>query len=198
MTAETTRSSPQRALLSSGCVMRADAQRNYARLVAAATESFLANGPNASLDEIAKRAGVGSGTLYRHFPSREDLLKAVGDRLTFAVNTVAGPLLVAEDPARALGEWLIELVSSFGSLNTVLQLTGDDREHATAGTLHAASERLIERARQQGAIRADVTAAEVIQLANGVSYACSSASAKSTCVSPERLVELIIDGLRTP
>src|SRR5579859_1648564 len=101
MTAETEAQRPR--------PMRADARRNYEKLVAVATESFLANGPDASLDDIAKRAGVGPGNVYRHFTNREALLDAVCVRWADSVAADAAPLLEAADPTAALNDWLVRL-----------------------------------------------------------------------------------------
>ncbi|NEC30193.1 TetR/AcrR family transcriptional regulator, partial [Streptomyces sp. SID8111] len=89
--------------------MRADARRNRERLLAAAVEAFAAQGEGASLDDIAKRAGVGSGTLYRHFPTRRALLEAVyADRID-ALAARAGDLAERLPPGPALRAWLDEL-----------------------------------------------------------------------------------------
>ncbi|WP_051943261.1 TetR/AcrR family transcriptional regulator [Streptacidiphilus rugosus] len=179
--------------------MRADARRNYERLVEVATESFLANGPNTSLDEIAKRAGVGPGTLYRHFPTRDDLFDAVCTRWTDAVAADARPLLAEEgEPIEALRVWLVKLVDHVGEfkgLASALLLTGD-RKQETAGVLHRTSEELIARAQASGDIRQDVSVSEIMQLTTGITYACSSAKQMNKpSSSPERLIGLIMDGL---
>src|SRR5258708_37126285 len=87
--------------------MRADAQRNYARLLDAATAAFVSRGADdVSLEEIARRAGVGIGTLYRHFPARQALLEAVYKDQVDGLDTLGGKLLAAESPGDALGHWL--------------------------------------------------------------------------------------------
>ncbi|MEY9874979.1 AcrR family transcriptional regulator [Streptacidiphilus sp. MAP12-33] len=180
--------------------MRADARRNYEKLVAVATESFLANGPDASLDEIAKRAGVGPGTLYRHFPTRDDLLDAVCTRWADAVAADAAPLLTAEDPTRALADWLVRLVDHVGAFKGLASalLLNADRKHDTAWILHHASEELVARAKAAGGIRQDVTTSELMTLTSGVTYACGySKQAGKTVSSPERLIGLIMDGVTT-
>jgi AcrR family transcriptional regulator len=180
--------------------MRADARRNYEKLVAVATESFLAHGPDASLDDIAKRAGVGPGTLYRHFPNREALLDAVCVRWADSVAADAAPLLEAADPTEALNDWLVRLVdhvSAFKGLASALLLS-TDRKHDTAWVLHHTSEELVERAKAVGGIRADVTTSELMQLTSGITYACShSKQAGKPTSAPERLIGLIMDGVRT-
>ncbi|RAG81489.1 TetR/AcrR family transcriptional regulator [Streptacidiphilus pinicola] len=179
--------------------MRADARRNYEKLVAVATESFLANGPDASLDDIAKRAGVGPGTLYRHFPNREALLDAVCVQWADSVAADAAPLLTAEDPTAALNEWLVRLVDHVGAFKGLASalLLSADRKHDTAWVLHHTSEELVERAKAAGGIRADVTTSELMQLTSGVTYACGTSKAmKKPSSSPERLIGLIMDGVR--
>ncbi|MBF9071005.1 TetR/AcrR family transcriptional regulator [Streptacidiphilus fuscans] len=179
--------------------MRADARRNYERLVEVATESFLANGANASLDDIAKRAGVGPGTLYRHFPTRQDLFDAVAARWSESVGAEAETFLHAEDPGMALHEWLVKLIAQIGEfrgLAAALLLT-DNRKHETVGVLGETLEQLLARAQASGQVRTDVEAHEVMQLASGVSYTCSAAKTmKKRTSSPDRLVGLIMDGLR--
>jgi AcrR family transcriptional regulator len=89
--------------------MRADARRNYERLLKAAVDAFAEHGEGASLDDIAKRAGVGSGTLYRHFPTRHALLEAAYlDRIE-AIAARADALAAELPPGEALVEWLYEL-----------------------------------------------------------------------------------------
>jgi len=86
---------------------RADARRNYELLIAAATQAFAEHGADdVSLEEIARRAGVGIGTLYRHFPARQNLLEAVYKDQVDGLEVLAGKLITAESPGAALGEWL--------------------------------------------------------------------------------------------
>ena len=111
--------------------MRADARRNYERLLAVATEAFSEYGANASLDDIAKRAEVGPGTLYRHFPTRQDLLEAVMEQWMESVLAEAEPLLDSADPAEALAVWLRRLVAHvavFRGLAAALLPTGSPKE----------------------------------------------------------------------
>src|SRR5580704_18707228 len=103
---------------------RADARRNYDRLLAAAAAAFAEHGADdVSLEEIARRAGVGIGTLYRHFPARQALLEAVYKDQVDGLEVLAGKLLTAESPGEALGEWL-RAFAAFGrtkrSLSTAL------------------------------------------------------------------------------
>ncbi|MFC1406236.1 MULTISPECIES: TetR/AcrR family transcriptional regulator [Streptacidiphilus] len=176
--------------------MRADARRNYERLVSAATEAFLENGADASLDDIAKRAGVGPGTLYRHFPARQNLIDAVLDRWMASVLTEAEPLLEAADPAEALAVWLRRLVSHvyrFRGLSSALIPPEDKMKGDSPGwVLHSTSEQLLARAQQSGQIRSDVVIKEVMMLVSGVTWACTSGKE----VDADRLIDLIMNGLR--
>jgi AcrR family transcriptional regulator len=175
--------------------MRADARRNYERLLAVAIESFSENGANASLDDIAKRAEVGPGTLYRHFPTRQDLLEAVMDRWMESVLAEAEPLRESPDPAEALAVWLRRLVSHVGvfrGLAAALLPTGS-KQQSPGRVLHTIVEELLGRAQQSGQIRTDVTAKEVLTLVGGITWACDSGKQ----IDPDRLVNLVMDGLRT-
>src|SRR5579863_9733131 len=94
-----------------GRPMRADAQRNYARLLDAASAAFLEHGADdVSLEEIARRAGVGIGTLYRHFPTRQALLEAVYRDQVETLSARARELCEAESPEGALAEWMRAMV----------------------------------------------------------------------------------------
>src|SRR5581483_3137064 len=86
--------------------MRADARQNYEKLLKAATDAFTEHGPDASLDDIARRAGVGIGTLYRHFPTRQDLVEAVFCDQMDALVVLAEELLEHPSPAEAFAIWL--------------------------------------------------------------------------------------------
>src|SRR3954454_21665376 len=101
----------QGGLLPESKPLRADARRNRDRLLAVAAEAFAADGADASLDAIARRAGVGSGTLYRHFPTREALIKAVYWARVEQVCARGAELRAAGDPVAALAEWLRLLAS---------------------------------------------------------------------------------------
>jgi len=179
-----------------GRPMRADARRNYERLVSVATEAFLENGADASLDDIAKRAGVGPGTLYRHFPVRQDLVDAVLDRWMASVLTEAEPLRQSADPAEALAVWLRRLVSHvyrFRGLSSAL-IPPEDKysKDSPARVLHSTSEELLTRAQASGRIRSDVAIKELMTLVSGVTWACTSGKE----IDADRLIGLIMDGLR--
>ena len=174
--------------------MRADARRNYERLVTVATEVFLVHGAEASLDDIAKRAGVGPGTLYRHFPARQDLVNAVLERWMQEVLTEAAPLLDAEDSAEALRTWLRRLVAHimvFRELTAALLKPEPGRE-SPGRVLHTTAGELVGRAQENGQIRRDATSSDVLMLISGIAWACGSGKVVDT----DKLVDLIMDGLR--
>src|SRR6202044_3071932 len=162
--------------------MRADAQRNYQRLLDAAVAVFAERGADdVSLEEIARRAGVGIGTLYRHFPTRQALLEAVyRDQVeTLAARSTA--LLGSADPVAALEEWLGAL-TVFGvakrSMNkTLLETLGKNSElFSSCGTmLRQATTQLVEQAQSAGVVRTDVNGTDVLRLVHGMMLACDLA-----------------------
>jgi AcrR family transcriptional regulator len=168
--------------------VRADARRNRDRLVSVASEVVAEQGAEASLEEIARRAGVGSATLHRHFPSRFALLDAVFAERVTALCALATELLRAADPGDALVRWLREVVrhavNNRGLATSLAKGTGDSC-HAK---ILAAGEALVTRA--HGRIRADVTAGELLTLANGIALA----AAEDEQVA-DRLLTLAVTGL---
>lgn len=180
--------------------MRADARRNYDRLLAAALAAFSEQGADtASLEEIARRAGVGIGTLYRHFPTRQALLEAVYRDQVEALGLRAAKLMLAESPGAALAEWLRALVTFGGtkrSLTTALLETLDKESEllSSAGAvLRESTTALLDRAQQAGVARADVKGTDVLRLAHGVSMAAEWAPGDPG--QAERMLTLVIDGL---
>jgi AcrR family transcriptional regulator len=180
--------------------MRADARRNYQRLVAAALEAFAErDADTASLEEIARRAGVGIGTLYRHFPTRQALLEAVYRDQVEGLRLRAEELSRTGSPGPALAEWLRALVA-FGatkrSLTTALLETLDkDSEliSTCSATLRSATTELLERAQRAGVVRRDVKGTDVLRLAHGVSMAADLAPGEAG--QADRMLALVIDGL---
>lgn len=153
--------------------MRADAQLNRERILAAAENVFLERGAGASLDDVAKRAGVGIGTLYRRFPTREDLLAATySDRfLTLAETSRARKADLAPlDALRAYLEELIQYVNLYrgfaASLGMVLQI-------GTPGCIATTEEgvRLLKSAQNAGAIRPDISFNDLVCMATAISLA---------------------------
>jgi AcrR family transcriptional regulator len=178
--------------------LRADAQRNRLRLLEAADELFQAHGTEASLDEIARRAGVGIGTLYRHFPTREDLVEALIRSHSQRLLGLAADLLEADDPFEALRTWsraLLHYSATYKGLATsFVEATCADRgrlanscqEQTAAGTA------LFARAQEVGAVRADATADDALDLVSAVSLVAE----RGERTNGERLLDLALDGLR--
>ncbi|MEU6349436.1 helix-turn-helix domain-containing protein [Streptomyces sp. NPDC047072] len=181
--------------------MRADARRNYERLLKVAAEAFAEHGEGASLDDIAKRAGVGSGTLYRHFPTRQALLEAAYvDRVEmFArrADEIAGEL----PPGEALAEWLYELCVGTIQIRGLKSLIGSavtDGGSATVtvcGTrVREAAGHLVSAAQAEGTLRGDIVAVDLLRLAHGVATAAELASGDGAEI--RRYLTLLTEGLR--
>ena len=143
--------------------MRADARRNYDALLAAADELFTTHGPDVALDEIARRAGVGNATLYRHFPDRRDLLVAVCVGEVEALCILGEELEADPDPGRALARWLrayVEHVSAKHGLAAAFA-TGRREDSELVAACQAAVEAigtsLLQRAKNDGPVRIEST-----------------------------------------
>ncbi|NEW41816.1 TetR/AcrR family transcriptional regulator [Nocardia cyriacigeorgica] len=174
--------------------MRADAQRNYERILAAAADAFAADGPEASLNDIARRAGIGPGTLYRHFPNRQALQAAiVGDRVDALC--ARADELAAADPDSALRQWLHAFLVHARTDHGLggATLAGDDLGFDCHARIHDAAANMLARAQREGGARADVTPSQVIQLVVGIALAPARSDAAPD--EPHRLLEIVIDGL---
>lgn len=181
--------------------MRADARRNYERLLKAAAVAFAEHGENASLDDIAKRAGVGSGTLYRHFPTRQALLEAAYIDRIEAIAARADELAGHLPPGEALTEWLYELCAGTLQVRGLKALLGSAVSDGGSAALtvcgtsiKGAAARLVEAARREGTLRADVEPIEVLRLAHGVVTASELAHGEGTHI--RRYLSLLTEGLR--
>jgi AcrR family transcriptional regulator len=184
------------------CTRRSDARRNYRKLLDAATASVSADGTQASLREIARRAGVGLGTLYRHFPTRDALLEAVlGDALERLVAR-ADDLALTEPPRTALITWLHEFTlgaAAFRGLPTSIAASLTNPGSALHGPCSRMTEslsRLIIGARREHAIRNDVTATDLLALAGAIATIHEANPA-----TPQRLTHLlsiVVEGLDSP
>lgn len=178
---------------------RADAQRNRERILEVAKKEFTRSGANASLEEIAKKAGVGPGTLYRHFPTREELLVAVY-RSEIEKLASAGPKLADTlPPVEALRAWLLLFVDAVETkliiapvLNT---LVGDPKKvfEAFHGQIHEALRALVKRAIKSGDIRKDLDPIDLLRAIVGVANVSAGPDWPH---SARRLVEILILGAR--
>jgi AcrR family transcriptional regulator len=183
--------------------MRADARRNYERLLTEARLAFTEHGVDTSLEEVARRCGVGIGTLYRHFPTREAMVEAVVREEFDALAAHAGELLTAADPLAALHEWLRAFVGTVGryrGLTAALLSTLQDETsglHAACEAMRGAGATLLTRARQAGHIRPDADAVELFALAAGVAWANEQFRAEDRG-RVERLLDIVVQGVRAP
>jgi len=176
---------------------RADALRNYEKLLAAAREAFTEADRSASLEDIARRAGVGIGTLYRNFPTRTDLVQAVYVDEVEALSRSAAEFAELE-PWEALTSWLqrfVGYVATKQALAEELFAVADAERQAVFAScrsmLYAAGEPLLRRAQDEGIVRPDVTIEEVVRLVAGI--------AKIPTDNPEdvrRVLAVALDGLR--
>jgi AcrR family transcriptional regulator len=178
---------------------RADARRNYDALVAAAGDVFAEQGPDAALDVIARRAGVGNATLYRHFPTRRDLLVAVAVDEVEALCALAHRLVSERQPGAGLIQWLqayIDHVSTHSGLAAALS-TGRGEDSTLISAAHnaveAAGTALLDMAVQTGAVRPDLHMADLLALVNAIATAAESGDRQRT----DRLLRLILEGIAT-
>ncbi|MFF7792677.1 TetR family transcriptional regulator [Streptomyces sp. NPDC007991] len=181
--------------------MRADARRNYERLLKVAVEAFAEHGEGASLDDIAKRAGVGSGTLYRHFPTRHALLEAAYLDRVEAIAARADELAAALAPGEALMEWLYELGAGMirirglrALLGPAVTQSGSTVATACGDSVRSAAARLVRAAQQEGTLRRDVEPIDVLRLAHGVSTAAEQADEEGGDI--RWYLTLLTEGLR--
>ena len=178
---------------------RADAVRNRERVLEAAKAVFSAGGADASLEAVAKHAGVGIGTLYRHFPTREDLFEAVYRREVEQLGDLADQLAHEPDPVEALRRWLhstVEFVATKKGMLAALQLAtygSSDLQAYSLDRLTKAVGALLTRAVAAGEIRADIGAEDVLRALIGMCYLHDQPGWQSSVL---RLVDVFIDGLR--
>ena len=178
---------------------RADGQRNRARILQIAKEAFTRSGANISLDDVARQARIGPGTLYRHFPTRDALLEAV--YRTEVENLAAAESEFAESmpPVQALRAWMLLFVDYIATkqiiapaLNTIVG--GPSKLFETTGTqIKGAINALVERAIESGDIRADLDPLDLLRALIGVS---NVASGPDWARSAKRLVDILILGSR--
>ncbi|MGH2914218.1 MAG: TetR/AcrR family transcriptional regulator [Solirubrobacteraceae bacterium] len=175
---------------------RADACRNYDKVISAARDAFAQRGASTSLEEIARRAGVGIGTLYRNFPNRQALLEAVYLDELDSICRAAGDL-DALDPWDAVVSWLRRFVGYMATKQALAQELLDyvDREaplfRSCRAALFAAGEPLLERAQRAEVVRADTDLGEIIQMVGQI--------AKIQGAEPgqiEHILDIALDGLR--
>jgi len=182
--------------------LRADAKRNRDRLLAVAVRAFSQDGPDVPLDAIAREAGVGIGTLYRHFPTRDALVEAVFRDTVDASCSRGEELLVSDDPASALTAWLREQMRQSSvcrglaaeAMIMMLDEQGCGASNA-CDALHDIGARLLRRAQESGAVRADTEIDDLIRLVNAIGFATEGAPDRER--QSDRLFDLMMEGLRS-
>ena len=179
---------------------RADARRNHALILAVAEDEVAAHGANASLEQIARTAGVGSATVRRHFPTRRALLEAVSRRRIEALATRAGDLTGTGDSRDALLTWLREVVAYCVSARGLAEALSYDTtthdpvyENSCASTLRDAGAALLDRAVRDGAVAPGITVGDLITVIVGITLATEHHPDPAT--ETNRLFELIVAGV---
>ena len=178
---------------------RADGQRNRERLINAAKTAFADIGPEVSLDEIARRAGVGIGTLYRHFPTRDAVVEAVYRREVQQLADAATRLLDTGPPGEALHQWMRLFVDYIATKKLIAPALGSivggvsELYMASGLLIIGAINELVGRASASGDIRADVDPNDVLRGLVGFTYGNSDPSWEASAL---RLIDILMDGLR--
>jgi AcrR family transcriptional regulator len=178
---------------------RADAVRNRERVLEAAKAVFSAGGPDASLEAVARRAGVGIGTLYRHFPTRESLFEAVYRREVQQLGELAEQLKGEAAPVEALRRWLrsnVEFVATKKGMSAALALAVQGSSELSAYSfdrLTKAVGALLDRAVAAGEIRSDISPEDVLRTLVGMCYMHDQPGWQKSVL---RLVDVFVDGLR--
>lgn len=189
--------------------MRADALRNRERLVEVAQSAFATNGIDTSLEEIARQAGVGIGTLYRRFPTREDLIAAVLAERYRKLSEVALVLAAErEDPDAALAEWLTlltEHMALYRGLSMAVKEAIHDQTTALGRTCQEmmdGGELLLRRGQQAGVFRSDIVFFDVLALCSAIVTAVERRSEKAVTdpahppLNPYLLLDIVLRGIR--
>lgn len=179
--------------------LRADARRNRDKLIEVAALAFSDEGAAASLEDIARRAGVGIGTLYRHFPTREHLVESVYRRELEILATAARDLMREEEPAKAIEEWMNRFVSYMaakrGMANSLKLLFTSNSALFAEGSklLHTAFEELLRNAVKANAVKGDIGGADVLNALFGIYSIPEGPDWRDRA---HRIVRLVMDGLR--
>jgi AcrR family transcriptional regulator len=177
--------------------LRADARRNRERVLAAAQEAFAAEGLAVPLDEIARRAGVGAGTVYRHFPTKEALFEAaIVDRVDRIIAS-ARELADAADPVPAFFDFLARLVAEGSVKRDLADAVGGAEAPAYLRPVHELNTvigTLLTRAQKAGGVRTDIDVDDLMRLVKGAFLATHGSTATPT--QRDRAFAVVFDGLR--
>ena len=180
---------------------RTDAVRNRERVLEAAKSVFSAGGPDASLEAVARHAGVGIGTLYRHFPTREALFEAVYRREVEQLADLAEQLKTEASPVEALRRWLrsnVEFVATKKGMSAALALAVNSSSELSAYSferLTKAVGALLDRAVAAGEIRADISSEDLLRALVGMCYLHDQPGWQASVL---RLLDVFVDGLCRP
>ena len=178
---------------------RTDALRNRERILEGAKGAFTRHGADASLDDIAKQAGVGAGTLYRHFPTRDALIEAVYRSEVEKLAAAADGFAAAMSPVEALRAWLLLFVDYIAAKHIIAPALnslagGPSRLYEGSRSLvQGAIDELVKRAKKSGDVRRDIDASDLLRAVIGVSYVSSGGDWQQ---SARRLVDVLIAGSR--
>ncbi|MGW0054705.1 MULTISPECIES: TetR/AcrR family transcriptional regulator [Nocardia] len=178
--------------------MRADARRNYERILECAREAFAEHGPEAPLDEVARRAAVGPGTLYRHFPNRDALIEAVYRSSIEALAELAAELTETLPPLEALEQWFraqVRFVMDKRSLAVTLKAAidrGSQTFTLCSNLITDAATSVLQPAQDAGLIRPEIEPRDLLRLGHGIGVACETSPDAA-----ERLITVTLAGLRT-
>jgi AcrR family transcriptional regulator len=183
--------------------VRADAQRNYDKIVEVARQVFAEQGTNASLDEIAKRSGVGPGTLYRHFPTRENLYDALMKDWVDRIHASADKAVASELPPReVLLGWFQDFVRHISAhrggpakITAAMDDAGSPM-HRKCLTLTECNFQVLSRLQEQGMLREGVDSVQVCRLVGGVASVADQGGLGDDAVRP--LLAIVADGLLRP
>lgn len=171
---------------------RKDAARNYDALITAAREAFAEHGADVSLEDVARRAGVGIGTLYRNFPTRRDLFESV---YADEVNALcrAAVELAGQEPWEALTSWLDRFTGYMVTKRAVREALNDESEifSACRDSMYAAGGPLLERAQKAGVVRTDMEIGDLLRMVSGI-----TATAFEDEAQRDRVMSIALDGVR--
>jgi AcrR family transcriptional regulator len=180
--------------------LRADAQRNYDTIVETARAMFRERGADASLDEIAKRAGVGPGTLYRHFPTRDALIDAVMRDWSERINADADEAAASELPPReALASWFNKFVENVGIYHgaaaKVMAAMDDEASpiYRKCQVLVGANRKVLDSVREKGALRDGIDAREVMRVVSGIATVVDQQGISADDAGP--MLSIVLDGI---
>jgi AcrR family transcriptional regulator len=178
---------------------RADARRNRERILEAAKEAFTRHGADATMDDIAKQAGVGAGTLYRHFPTRDALIEGVYRTEVEKLAAAARRFAATMTPAEALRAWMLLLVDYVAAKHIIApalnSVAGGPAKlyEGSHGLIQSAMSALVKRAVKSGELRKDIDASDLLRAMIGVSLVKADPDWKQ---SARRLVDILIAGSR--